>query len=751
MYGTGVGGNETTPETIVVLRESRVFPSGEAPPDFHSFNPETSGVTWEQYGKYWYAERTEQTVPINTSIGFKNFKEAWELNSGYDYYTICNEQGGGEYETPEEREAIIHNLRQLVNIERSIMQQANADGIKCCVLNLAGGSPGDFEIWKEICAPFIMEAWENGGNIYGRHCYADKFVNADGSIVPGQPQRVIDELNYLRSIGYGGGMVLTECGMYGGYTVADFTYFEDQLKKWETVLSQHSDIFIGLCWWECGDTDFSADYTEHLKKMVPHMNTSGLTKWEPKKEENVEKHKAIVVKLPQDMTADEWSDATATAFPFRHTVTASHDDMMTVLSGGNEESFVKFSHPERDESSVLLVESAGYAWERLYPEPEIEIIDIVDELPKHATLKYVTRPLSGVTHITIHHTVSPPDRSIESIAAYHVDGNGWPGIGYHFVIKADGRIFQTNYLTTKSYHAGSAAAPGDENAYSVGIALQGDFTNNPPPQAQLDAAKNLVSYLRSEIPSAVNTLGHRQMPGASTQCPGNTFNSWLPYITGSGTPPPSPPPPPPPPSEPKVDMLAYLRGPNGVQYEMRRPDGSQERYHVQWDVANPQVWYIVKGENQGFYEKWSFDDNYIYLEMDTSPSSASDGTQRYYTVTKNGARSPKYRRFMSVGEVFNDGGHLVQFYNKANCQPHPENSGNTANTTTFVQGPYKDTFYNNITSDGVLKVLENTEYQYWVRGIGRVRWESTWGDAQISEIHGIGQRPDVKREFIPCL
>src|SRR5690606_24726611 len=151
--------------------------------------------------------------------------------------------------------------------------------------------------------------------------------------------------------------------------------------------------------------------------MVPHMNTSGLTKWEPKKEENVEKHKAIVVKLPQDMTADEWSDATATAFPFRHTVTASHDDMMTVLSGGNEESFVKFSHPERDESSVLLVESAGYAWERLYPEPEIEIIDIVDELPKHATLKYVTRPLSGVTHITIHHTVSPPDRSIESIAA----------------------------------------------------------------------------------------------------------------------------------------------------------------------------------------------------------------------------------------------------------------------------------------------------------------------------------------------
>ena len=209
--------------------------------------------------------------------------------------------------------------------------------------------------------------------------------------------------------------------------------------------------------------------------------------------------------------------------------------------------------------------------------------------------------------------------------------------------------------------------------------------------------------------------------------------------------------PPVPPPANQIDILSYLRGPHGFQYEMRRPDGGQERYQIQWDTANPNVWYIVKGENQGHYERWSFDDNYIYLEMDTSPSNATDGTERYYTVTKNDARSPKYKRMMSVGEVFGDGGHVVQFYNKLNCQPHAENSGNAANTTTFIQGPYSDTFYNGITSNDVIKILENTEYQYWVRGIGRVRWESAWGDAQISEIHGIGSRPDVQREFIPCL
>lgn len=201
----------------------------------------------------------------------------------------------------------------------------------------------------------------------------------------------------------------------------------------------------------------------------------------------------------------------------------------------------------------------------------------------------------------------------------------------------------------------------------------------------------------------------------------------------------------------KIDMLQYIRGPHGMQYEMRRPDGAQERHQIQWDAANPQVWYIVKGENQGHYEKWSFDDNFIYLEMDTSPAPASDGTQRYYTIKKNGVRSPKYRRWMGVGEVYNDGGHFVQFNSKATCQPHAENSGNASNNTTFSNGPYADVFYNNITLPDVIKCQENSEMQYWAKNFGRVRWESAWGSSQLSEIHGIGSRPDIQREFIPCV
>ena len=86
-----------------------------------------------------------------------------------------------------------------------------------------------------------------------------------------------------------------------------------------------------------------------------------------------------------------------------------------------------------------------------FPEEGYTIDDIVDNLPKHDSLTYRTRALTDITTLTIHHTVSSPENSIVSIAVYHVNPrenvpNGWPGIGYHFVIKDDGRIFRTNYL-----------------------------------------------------------------------------------------------------------------------------------------------------------------------------------------------------------------------------------------------------------------------------------------------------------------
>jgi hypothetical protein len=380
------------------------------------------------------------------------------------------------------------------------------------------------------------------------------------------------------------------------------------------------------------------------------------------------------------------------------------------------------------------------------PPPQgVEIDVIVDDLPQHPTKNYSYRDLSDITHLTIHHTVSPPDRPIWGIAQYHVDHHDWPGIGYHYVIGDDGKISQTNYLTTKSYHAGSYAAPGDENLFSVGIALQGDFTNAPPPQAQLDAARALVAHLRGLLPNPLAVVGHRQMPGAATACPGATYQDWLPYIVGDEDGPlPSPaPPPPPPPAGPTYDLVGYMFPPNGRIYEVRHPDGSQERIQTQL-AETPGVAYIVKGENQGFWELWSWDSTYIYLVRDTSPGP--DGV--FYDVrTADGRVTPWCKRHMTPGESFADSGHVVTFKSKSDCQQIADTrSGNAQNHTTFVDHFDRYVFDTGIQLDDCVMIKGNTEEHVFAKGYGRVAWYAPWGDSEVSEIHQPGARPDIRRE-----
>jgi hypothetical protein len=236
--------------------------------------------------------------------------------------------------------------------------------------------------------------------------------------------------------------------------------------------------------------------------------------------------------LPQDVTWDEAYYVVDHTLEDKQDIMLSADGAARLTSLGKEGSVVKVWGADRwsDDIVTWLLDNGAPRVDLLeFPgvEPEpFRIVNIVDELPTHDTKEYLERELSDITHLTIHHTVSPPDRSIASIASFHVNSRDWPGIGYHYVLDDKGGIFETNYLTTKSYHAGSYDAPGDENLYSVGISLQGDFTDEPPPQIQQDAARWLVEVLQDAL-GELDILGHREMPGASTACPGATYKEWL--------------------------------------------------------------------------------------------------------------------------------------------------------------------------------------------------------------------------------
>ena len=161
------------------------------------------------------------------------------------------------------------------------------------------------------------------------------------------------------------------------------------------------------------------------------------------------------------------------------------------------------------------------------PEPELEIFDVVNQLPKHATKTYATRSTSDITTLAIHHTVgiSTP----QGIASYHVNSNDWPGIGYHYVIEQDGKISQTNYPKTISYQAGVVGEQNNE--FSMGIAMVGNFTSSPPTQPQIESCRKLVEQIQDQFPRIKYVLPHRFMPGQTTACPGDTWEFWFNQIT----------------------------------------------------------------------------------------------------------------------------------------------------------------------------------------------------------------------------
>ena len=154
----------------------------------------------------------------------------------------------------------------------------------------------------------------------------------------------------------------------------------------------------------------------------------------------------------------------------------------------------------------------------LTPPTEDFIIDYRGNLTVHETRQFDMRPLSDINRWIVHHTAS--DVSVEAVARYHVNSRGWAGIGYHYYIEPDGRVLLVGSIDTVRAHA------FDHNEDSVGVALQGDFTNGRPSDAQLDS---LARLLATQPEWAVQA--HRDV--LNTICPGDWFHQWLDSFEGA--------------------------------------------------------------------------------------------------------------------------------------------------------------------------------------------------------------------------
>jgi hypothetical protein len=131
-----------------------------------------------------------------------------------------------------------------------------------------------------------------------------------------------------------------------------------------------------------------------------------------------------------------------------------------------------------------------------------------DMIPRSKVLEY----------IVIHHTASTAKETVEQIHNFHINNNGWAGIGYHFYIRKDGTI----YKGRDEKYAGAHCV--DYNSISLGICLEGNFEIEQPTDNQLKSLTELLQYLKNKYGN-VQVVGHRDLN--ATACPGKNLYSKL--------------------------------------------------------------------------------------------------------------------------------------------------------------------------------------------------------------------------------
>ena len=114
--------------------------------------------------------------------------------------------------------------------------------------------------------------------------------------------------------------------------------------------------------------------------------------------------------------------------------------------------------------------------------------------------------------IILHHAEAK-SASVEEVNRWHLE-RGWTGIGYHFYIRKDGRIYRGRPEWAVGAHAQG------HNSRSVGICVEGAYMTETMPEAQFDALVGLVREEMAKYPGA-KVLRHRDVN--STDCPGTNY------------------------------------------------------------------------------------------------------------------------------------------------------------------------------------------------------------------------------------
>lgn len=119
------------------------------------------------------------------------------------------------------------------------------------------------------------------------------------------------------------------------------------------------------------------------------------------------------------------------------------------------------------------------------------------------------------SYIVVHH-IGAEEKDAEQVKRYHLS-LGWRDVGYNYIIERSGQVVKGRPLDISGAHCRA----GGMNHCSIGVAVIGNIDEHSMLPEQHEALLGLLRELACghRIPLE-NILGHREIPGAATACPG---------------------------------------------------------------------------------------------------------------------------------------------------------------------------------------------------------------------------------------
>lgn len=144
---------------------------------------------------------------------------------------------------------------------------------------------------------------------------------------------------------------------------------------------------------------------------------------------------------------------------------------------------------------------------------------------KETNLQFTTAlsKRSRTSTIVVHH-VGDYNNDNSALDLHNLHLARFGGIAYHFVIRKDGSIERGRPMDTVGSHC------RNNNSYTVGINVVGDFMSNEPTAAQVKSLILLVASLCAHYGLDPKTAfkGHKDI--VATDCPGDKLYVKLPYV-----------------------------------------------------------------------------------------------------------------------------------------------------------------------------------------------------------------------------